>query len=1782
MSKITKRMSAFLLLITMLFSSTIAVHAETAAQMTNSMIVFFQNASNLNTDAISGNELAVYGVFLSNFMIPGATKSGDVTSDEMAETIADTFNVDAVTLKSLNGKVKNVITSSLGLQESTLYIKGQEMNGYSLQTAMKDVEEGNISDVKITSHSGSTELLDMSDDAVRGAWQILFGVTPEFFYDRDGDTESDENSNTKGKGLFQLQRFKVDAFGNIWGSRSTSSESTDYVLVMPACLNPYVFQNKDNGTKYCLPVANAFGTGAMIDISDERYNLNAIKDETHSDLNFQRFVLESFNSNSSLLSFNNMWYFARKNDDTRNLLSIYGINSPSTQLDKTLQNFNDTRAHLDNMINSDLNIKSEGSEDYLALALDFRQFKPHEIKSNWNGVKYMAQSYQNGLNNGSAEQLKPIEYLGKGSLIPMSKVDASFSWFNFNSENLNNSINSNSLKGLDLQNFVKTQSIFYLNEPSADASVRTLYAKCQPSVLLSYMKDGATAAIQGTGFTDKEYMALLDGSLHKINEFNSITSKMFLWRGSVATDSSVGTAADVVEFIYGAGANADEMYPWLIQSEYNFSSAEILNASVYKTFTANAQVLAELQGTKAGETVTYKYTDAGDGGSGTREYKIYTSIANKSNMWANIYWAYTMKLLNIKSLDSVGTFDFEALPHSPVFDANNTGSLAQAMAAISENDDKSNSANTYEEKQKKLIDIVTDLLTNGTNNNRNGILRSIINGFFIDTHKSITGSRLASSITAGVSTDTSTSYSSAVGYISSPPLKDLPFTSWVAKNYTYIYLFLLLLITITLIMMVLTNLRTWRQGIAIFIVMAFALILPQSLLNNAITIGNKFADGMFNDRFTYWAIVEQELSIKNNNLAARQGNLVQQIQDNIDRSVIAYQDEATGVKVKWMSPKKNNVFEALFNDVLSDSALGNNLTIFKWLFNSFFTGDEYVNDDPLTTYVYRSYTDIAKDAKNYYDNARTLSFTASDIRKEVIKRASVSARVNGENLKFIGADYYVDSTGRGSINDYICDIYGNTTFDDSSPFNVHTGYGILQAHLQYSVKSRLSSESEQNSALKVGLGTDTVPRQDVNMATAGYGHRFWHLTSDEVLDAVLLKDPADNTSPGLSVGVSGSGTYTTDPGTQMYLAYTESPYYYFYNVLKERFAVGATESSDGTQTTGTNMKQNLMDENSYKYIQNTMDSDGDIRDFLDMEGLFTTVIPVLYEGNLYVREYERINGLNIETYNFDDVTDSSVTDTLAFKEGKLKKQKMRNVWNMYCPWVDYMYELDAFNKKATYMGNKVTVGDTLNPGSYDEVGRPMIYSEADMSAKHMDYHNLTEVERRIQNVLESTYIDMLYLLNYYDFDNETLISTAAMFATFNFNREFSGSALVGNNAIIYPQSFELKNFNYDAFLRLTLMNATGIPLSDTSTDMYEVILNKTSWWTGLMIIAVDVLACYAIPACKVLIMLLLLFLGLAFCVTCVVTPPEKVLQSLGKSIVFPTILYMLCNMAFAAVVALLMGEGLVSYVGSRTENIAINDPTVTVLMLILVDSIYIWMLIKIIKLLFTTFKSFGISSVMGIAAVAAGLGATYMGKGSRALKTLVFGSIKRAFNRRDMRKSFQAGMHSDNSNSTRSNLPDNSPSRHHSYYRHYDNQNNHTSNKNKEESKDEFRRTVEAKASHFGDIKTPKNNKRKIGRASVKVTHLTKKPVHEELSSKRPVRRELSSKAPVSTHREHSSKDFVSKHREHSSRDLVRTHKKLSSKDIVKVHRELSSKRPVRKELSPKDLIRAHNINSPM
>lgn len=876
---------------------------------------------------------------------------------------------------------------------------------------------------------------------------------------------------------------------------------------------------------------------------------------------------------------------------------------------------------------------------------------------------------------------------------------------------------------------------------------------------------------------------------------------------------------------------------------------------------------------------------------------------------------------------------------------------------------------SFEQLQKDLIRRIAALTTDGQNDYRNSLIKNMLDGIVLTLHRTVVGTwntHVDSIATGGNST-----YQSVTGYIYTPTLEELSFTSTIMDNYVKIYAICMLIIFILSVLMVVLNLRTVQQGIILFLAMAVFMLTPYILISNTVNISNKFADSVYSDRFDFWAISGHQRSLNALSNTVTTNDLDEWLlitsAESSGNTNSSDSSNTNGVRLKWMSPKKVDMFQSLYSDKSLSDTFVTNMEIFKWLFSNVIYDSEYVESNGLGTYLYRSYNTIALEAESYYKWGQSL---VNSMEYET----ESSVEVDGHNYRNIPMGYKdmveaFESSSLSNVNGKLF-IGGLGRLDKSFYSDNHYGLNWSDEKIADLEKASQYTPINKDKADKVGL---------------------WGSMSTEVTEQIVSGEYDNTVSPGIisnlpANSVSGdyfNGKAGSEISKAIYLKNTESPFYYFYSVLKSRYADGM----------GMNFKDAILETSIYKVIspaENPINFEtgknvkNAYRDFLDLEGLFEYVVPTLKAGNDYVDEWQNVNGTDVDDYDFEyeiDINGDAVAKDETYQKQVQFKNAHNRVWNMYCPWVDSLYDLKT-NERVTVGRANIYIDDTLNPSSYIQKGRPMIFSEADMIIKGYSFKDLTDIERRIQAVLENTYEDMMYLVNYYDMDDETLICVAAMYATFNFNTEFSQDSFLGESVMLYPQGFELRNFNYDAFMRLALLNATGENIFD-STDLYTRVMSKGSLITGILLIAADIVACILIPLVKFVILLGIFLLGILIGIACIVNPPDKVVDAVTKSLIVPTLLFMALNMVFALCMSFIVGEGLTAYVGNKGMNFVTNDPTITIFMMCLGGVAYVFVGIKIIKFLFEAYKKFGMSTffaTLGIVSSAVAHGARGIAK----------------------------------------------------------------------------------------------------------------------------------------------------------------------------------------------------------
>ena len=318
------------------------------------------------------------------------------------------------------------------------------------------------------------------------------------------------------------------------------------------------------------------------------------------------------------------------------------------------------------------------------------------------------------------------------------------------------------------------------------------------------------------------------------------------------------------------------------------------------------------------------------------------------------------------------------------------------------------------------------------------------------------------------------------------------------------------------------------------------------------------------------------------------------------------------------------------------------------------------------------------------------------------------------------------------------------------------------------------------------------------------------------------------------------------------------------------------------------------------------------------------------------------------------------------------------IFNAYCTWVDTMYDCGYAKPETIHIGGtKKVVENPLDPTSYymspdyarnadgsikrNDMGepqingwiydgRPMIFSRSEMEYYGLEWSDLTKVEQKIINVQDAVYEKALDLMNYVSFDDDVLISAYGMIQLFEFNKEFSQNSFIGESFVMYPQSYELKAFTYDAYLRLIIANTTGDDLqAESGKSLYERTMENSSITFGILLIILDIICVYLIPAFKVFFLVAIFFMSIMLIVASAVKIELNILQVTWKSLIFPLLSFSAVSIGLAFVVSLFMSNGAKGVTGELTPTIQLGDPTMVVAVMIVINAIALYLYFKICK-----------------------------------------------------------------------------------------------------------------------------------------------------------------------------------------------------------------------------------------
>lgn len=837
--------------------------------------------------------------------------------------------------------------------------------------------------------------------------------------------------------------------------------------------------------------------------------------------------------------------------------------------------------------------------------------------------------------------------------------------------------------------------------------------------------------------------------------------------------------------------------------------------------------------------------------------------------------------------------------------------------------------------------------------------------FMLDWHNDMAGTE-----GVGVLPGT-TRYIGFSGYVTTPELTDMSWTDAMLNWYRSIIIYLIIGIFIIMMAYTILGILTFQKAILGLLLFGVLVYAPIVVVSNSVGLSNRFANFVFGDKFSHWGIVQQQAyfadladSIDSTN-STYKNYLLNLYSENAKESGNQGGDNMV---LRWQAPKK------MASLVLSNNEERFYSDDFKQMIQVVTGGknsSESFTGETSSNYMFRSYTDIAN----------VSMFMYGDFVSNGQARDNVDTETNISNTSKWSEDL------RNSWSKFT-QVY---TDDRTDGYGVYDSEGSTNGSQAYRVRLPLAGNIYSDAAepSKVDSISQLTLGQYVGIDQRMFKFSIAQLNSNQNLIEELTDDNFD---------ASDGGKYT-DEDIKSLAAYgvmSENPFYYFSWDLYDQGLASNPNSKDG-------FRDLLLSKADSGYFYNT-EKNNEMRDYLDMRSMFTYLIPYLKMGNDLVREWDKTYGIFFYdgvTYEEGHEEDPDISSNPELAQKYWHNVNVARLYNIYTPWVDLMYDAGyAKQEKISFQGNNYVVSDPLNPATYPEE-RPMVFSKSEMYDYGLTDNQLTDVERKIMRVSDKTMKRWFDLLNYYNFTDVALNTSAAMEATFIFNQEFSETKVVGESINLYPQSFELKNFTYDAFLRMIIANSTGESLiadEGENGSVYKRVMDGSSLTTGIFLLILDVLAIYAIPLLKVAIIIALFISSILVVIIAALSVNEDIgketLKKVVKAIVVPAVGFLGVSVAMSWSVSLFMGKGSTAVTGDTGTSIVLGDPAMTMLAMLVLNIVVFVAYWKVFRSVWNALKTHGGSILSHIGSVVGGallVGASALNIGGQTVKSMAGG-----------------------------------------------------------------------------------------------------------------------------------------------------------------------------------------------
>lgn len=779
-------------------------------------------------------------------------------------------------------------------------------------------------------------------------------------------------------------------------------------------------------------------------------------------------------------------------------------------------------------------------------------------------------------------------------------------------------------------------------------------------------------------------------------------------------------------------------------------------------------------------------------------------------------------------------------------------------------------------------------------------------------------------------------------------------TRWLMVDYSK---YILILIGIGLILILVYGVVTKRRFIwfiITIITLVTILILTPAIGEITPYVAGNSIQNMFKDKMSYWAISESITNVKMEKEVSSRLDRVNsndaELTDLIKAINVVYLDRALMIK---------NDISKKINESAVDYEKIQSLPSARWLLPILIR--QFTADDKSADYIYIPLADVYDNLSNLYwfykpGDALTVQTQAAKDIVDNFNEAAVDNRLDINTKTIFYEDYQETSNnankGKGMYNNLRIsseteDLTSGPGWESLSRLKedsevAHAGAYILKDVRIPKMEVNNFSDDENINDIDINdANNDANDRNQYNYNTKEL-KELWdnylevNRTNTELKEALYNISSKIEKSAGLYDSVNPSSTMNETFG---YLWYTESPFHYFYDVIKDTFDYGITIGTVAGELQGVYI-------GNRETIMHYRDT-GKVRDFLDMQELFTNTIPYLYKVQILAGGNRGNDGL---------LGDSKI-ESYHLYEG------MNKSWLFRSNWVTKLVTSEILTQecKVTDADGKVhVISNPMDPFTYPE-NRPMIFSEAQMYALGLDELDLNTVELKILKVNEEVMNKWTLALNYVNIDGvtpEVIYKQMATDATTIFNREFSPTNKINSKKALYPNGIDLRSISFDSVMRMLMLNTTR-DASLIYGDTMKKIIDDSDIFTALALLISAFLSATITPFMRNIFLGVLLFLGI-FSLILNILGDSKIKLKVTTAYIINHVLFLLMTMGYFYIFALIVNSSYRDDV-LNVNNVPFNVgvPAWIFFIIIIANILYIWGVYRVLNISVVNYRDLG-------------------------------------------------------------------------------------------------------------------------------------------------------------------------------------------------------------------------------